>query len=352
MNIQRINIINYKNHENIKLNFEKNVVCFVGLNGVGKTNILDAIHFSCVGKSYFSGSDKICMRDIAHFFRLQTKFVDNEVVITFEKGKRKKIVLNDAPVGKLSNYMGKFPIVVIAPDDNVIILGGSEERRKFIDHTLAQTDSEYFECLNEYNKILIQRNALLKKSENRNVDITLLEVYNDKLIKPAQYIYNSRAQFIKDIKPFFDKAYKAICDEKEVFTINYESGLAVKPLHELFKNSFSKDTILKRTTEGIHKDDLVFLMQDFKVKQYSSQGQQKTFLMALKLAQYFYLKKKLEKPAFFIIDDIFDKLDAERSKNLIKFVCDNQNQVFISHTSKEMLESELKDIDFQLIEII
>lgn len=351
MNIKQIHIVNYKNHENIKLNFEKNVVCFVGLNGVGKTNILDAIHFSCVGKSYFSGTDKICMRDIAQFFRLETNFVDNKVVVTLEKGKRKKIVLNDAPVGKLSNFMGKFPIVVIAPDDNVIILGGSEERRKLIDHTLAQTDAQYFQHLNDYNKILIQRNALLKKNDDRNLDIALLEIYNEKLIPPAEYIYNSRKKFIEEIKPHFDKAYKAICEEKEAFTIHYESKLSSKPLGELFKNSMAKDAILKRTTEGIHKDDLIFMMDDFKVKQYSSQGQQKTYLMSLKLAQYFYLKEKLEKPTFFIIDDIFDKLDTKRSKNLINFVCEKGNQVFISHTSKSMLEKELKDVDFQLIEI-
>lgn len=351
MNIKQIHIVNFKNHENIKLNFEKNVVCFVGLNGVGKTNILDAIHFSCVGKSYFSGTDKICMHNLAGFFRLETHFVDHDVVITLEKGKRKKIVLDDAPVGKLSNYMGKFPIVVIAPDDNVIILGGSEERRKFLDHTLAQTDAKYFQFLNDYNKILVQRNALLKKSEDRKVDKALLEVYNEKLFEPATYIYNSRTAFIKELKPFFDKAYQAIGNEKEYFSINYESALAQQPLQQLLDASFAKDCILKRTTEGIHKDDLVFMMESFKVKQYSSQGQQKTYLMALKLAQYFYLKEKLNKPTFFIIDDIFDKLDTERSKNLIKFVCDNKNQVFISHTSKEMLEKELKQVDFQLIEI-
>lgn len=351
MNIKQIHIVNYKNHENIKLNFEKNVVCFVGLNGVGKTNILDAIHFSCVGKSYFSGSDKICMRSDAQFFRLETNFVDNKLVVTLEKGKRKKLVLNDAPVGKLSNFMGKFPIVVIAPDDNVIILGGSEERRKLIDHTLAQTDNKYFQYLNDYNKILVQRNALLKKSADQSVDLALLEIYNHKLIEPAEYIHHCRKQFIQDLEPFFNEAYQAISNNKEELKIVYETKLDHKSMEILFKESLAKDTILRRTTEGIHKDDLSFLMNDFKVKQYSSQGQQKTFLLALKLAQYFYLKEKLGKPTIFIIDDIFDKLDTERSKNLIKFVCNNQNQVFISHTSKQMLEEELKEVDFQLVEI-
>lgn len=351
MNIKQIHIINYKNHQNIKLTFVKKVVCLVGLNGVGKTNILDAIHFSCIGKSYFSGADKICMRYSEPFFRLETDFVDNKVVVTFEKGKRKKIVLNEAPIKKLSEFLGNFPIVVIAPDDNILILGGSEERRKFIDQTLIQTDKKYFLMLSEYTKLLQQRNALLKKSEGENLDYNLLEVYNAKLLEPASYIFEARKVFIQELIPNFNKAYRAISENKEQLSVEYKSNLIKKNLEQLFKDSLTKDRILKRTTEGIHKDDLEFFMNDTSVKVYGSQGQQKTYLLALKLAQYFYLKEKLNRPTFFIIDDVFDKLDSKRSKNLIKFVCDNENQVFISHTSKKMLEEEFKDVDFQLIEV-
>lgn len=351
MNIKQIQIINYKNHQNIKLDFVKKVVCLVGLNGVGKTNILDAIHFSCIGKSYFSSADKICLRDGEPFFRIDTTFAEHKVVVTFEKGKRKKIILDDIPVTKLSNFLGNFPVVVIAPDDNILILGGSEERRKFIDQTLIQTDKRYFQYFSEYTKLLQQRNALLKNSEHSSLDIDLLEIYNAKLLEPAKYIHQERNQFIEALIPFFNKAYQAISDNKEQLSVVYKSNLLQKSLEQLFKDSLTKDKILKRTTEGIHKDDLDFLMNDTAVKVYGSQGQQKTYLMALKLAQYYYLKEKLNRPAFFIIDDIFDKLDSKRSKNLIKFVCDNENQVFISHTSKKMLEEEFKDVDFQLIEI-
>lgn len=351
MNIQKLHIINYKNHQNLSLQFNKNVVCIVGENGVGKTNILDAIHFACLGKSYFTTSDKNCVKYNEVFFRIEAEFETNELVITYEKSKKKKVVLDDVPIKKLSNYLGNFPVVVIAPDDNVILLGGSEERRKIIDQTLIQTNFEYFQKLTTYQKIITQRNALLKKSFNAYLDLTLLEIYNQELIPLAEYIHKERKKFIQEILPFFENAYSNISKKKEIFDIQYLSPLNEANYADILKSNLEKDRILKRTTSGIHKDDLDFYMNEVKIKTFGSQGQQKTFLLALKLAQHDYLQKKLSKSVFFIIDDIFDKIDTARSKNLIKFVSEHLGQVFISYTNKQFLENKFKDIDYQLIEL-
>lgn len=351
MNIQKLHIINYKNHENLFLQFEKNIVCFVGENGAGKTNILDAIHFACLGKSYFTSTDKNCVNHEHYFFRIESVFEENNLVITYEKSKQKKIVLDDIPIKKLSNYLGNFPVVVIAPDDNVILLGGSEERRKIINQTLIQTDFEYFNKLTKYQKVITQRNALLKASQNAYLDLTLLEVYNQELIPLAEFIFKKRQEFIQEIIPFFENAYANISEEKERFNIEYLSPLKNANYEKLLKANLEKDKILRRTTSGIHKDDLDFYMNDLKIKTFGSQGQQKTFLLALKLAQHDYLQKKLSKSVFFIIDDVFDKIDSIRSKNLIKFVSEHLGQVFISYTNKQILETKFKDIDYQLIEL-
>ena len=355
MNIHKIHIINYKNHKKKSLDFHKSIICIVGENGIGKTNILDAIYYSCMGKSYFTSSDKNCVNYKNSFFRIETSFLTSEkeqnLIVTYEKGKRKKIVLDDLQIKKLSDFMGTFPIVVIAPDDNIILLGGSEERRKIIDQTIIQTNKEYFIKLMEYNKIISQRNALLKNSYNGNLDIHLLEIYNENLIPLAEYINLKRKEFIVDLLPFFNKAYASISNEKEIFEINYISKLNSYSYRELLTSNFEKDKILKRTTTGIHKDDLDFFMNNVKIKTFGSQGQQKTFLLALKLAQHDYLQNKLSKSVFFIIDDIFDKIDSERSENLISFVSQHIGQVFVSYTNKNILEKKFKNIDYQLIEL-
>lgn len=356
MNIQKIHIINYKNHKNLSLEFNKNIVCIVGKNGIGKTNILDAIYYSCIGKSYFTSSDKNCVHYDEDFFRLETEFISDKkhdstqkIIISFQK--KKKITLEDLLIKKLSDYIGHFPIVVIAPDDNIILLGGSEERRKIIDQTLMQTDKEYFSKLLKYNKFISQRNALLKNSYDSILDMNLLEIYNQELIPLANYIHSKREDFIKELLIFFNKAFSYISNDKEVFKIEYLSTLNEYSYENLLKENLEKDKILRRTTTGIHRDDLEFFMNDVKIKTFGSQGQQKTFLLALKLAQHDYLQNKLNKSVFFIIDDIFDKIDSQRSKNLISFVSEHIGQVFVSYTNKTILENKFKNIDYQLIEL-
>ena len=351
MIIKQIHIVNFKNHQNFKLHFEKNVVCFVGLNGMGKTNLLDAIYFSCVGKSYFSSQDSFCMKENESFFRIETHFENDKIEITQAVGKRKKIVFNDIAITKLSQYIGHFPVVVIAPDDNVLILGGSEERRKFVNMALAQTDKNYFESLQTYEKVLDQRNALLKQAEYKPLDTNLLAIYDQKLAPLAQYIYEKRTLYIAEIALFFQKALQEIAAINEKVEIRYKTALNTESMQVLLQKSVEKDKLLKRTNVGIHKDDFDFTLNGKSLKNYGSQGQQKSFLLALKLAQHHYLQAKLNKKAFFIIDDIFDKLDQKRSENLVKFVSENVDQVFISHTNEKTLHDKVKGMEYQIVSV-
>lgn len=355
MFIQQLQLINFKNHEKKSFSFDKKFNCFTGLNGVGKTNILDAIYFMCIGKSYFTSADKNCMKFDEFFFRLSSTFKieDNEdqIVVKFEKGKRKKIELNEAPVVKLADYVGRYPVVIVAPDDNVLILGASDERRKFIDQTLSQADNAYLKALTIYQKVLSQRNALLKNAEKKGLDKSLLEVYNTQLIPLGESIFSKRKAFVKEIEPYFNAIYKAISKGKELFVLNYKSHLLEEKFSDLLNGSFQKDLILQRTTKGIHRDDIIFSMNNEALKTFGSQGQQKTFLLALKLAQYEFLKKQKGIDPIFLIDDMFDKLDSERGSNLLSYIANSINQVFLTHTNKSDLEPMIKDQNYVIFEI-
>jgi DNA replication and repair protein RecF len=355
MFLRQLHIINYKNHEKKLFSFNEKINCFVGLNGVGKTNVLDAIYFLCIGKSYFSSTDKQCMNLESDFFRLDSTFVKEgetkQIIVKFEKGKRKKIEVNEEPVLKLAEHVGKYPIVVVAPNDNVLILGGSEERRKYMDETLAQADKMYLSLLNEYQKILAQRNALLKNAEEGNVNKNLLDIYNKQLEKPSQYVFEARKNFINEIIPFFNEAYKLISGNKEKFELIYKSDLQENAFFDLMQKNLHKDVILQRTTKGIHKDDIEFVMNSEMIKSFGSQGQQKTFLLALKLGQFNYLKSKKNIYPIFLMDDIFDKLDKERGAELLKTVTESLNQVFITHTDKQAFEKLMGNKKYSVIEI-
>lgn len=353
MFIHKLQLTNYKNHENKVFSFKERINAFVGLNGVGKTNILDAIYFLCIGKSYFSAFDKYGVKHNESFFRLVTEIEDeelNEIVLTFEQGKRKKITVNDVLLNRAAEHIGKFPIVVVAPNDNMLILGGSAERRKFIDLSISQLDQEYLSNLIKYNSSLSQRNALLKQVEKKGLDKTLLAIYNNDLVKYGQFVFEKRKMFIENIEAFFKESFQYLSAKDEGFTIEYKSDLFKSNFLELLEDSLQKDLILKRTNKGIHKDDLIFKMDNELLKDFGSQGQQKTFLLALKLTQFNFLKAQLNKVPLFIIDDIFDKLDTERSKNLIQFLVQQNSQVFISNTDSHIFQ-ELIDVPVEIFEV-
>ena len=359
MFLKELSLTNYKNFENLKFSFETKIVCFVGLNGVGKTNILDSIYHLSYTKSYFN---PIPSQNIKHgetFFFISGTYLIKEkeenILISLKKGDKKRIKRNNKLYKKFSDHIGKIPLVIISPDDRNLIIEGSETRRKFIDGIISQTDKEYLNSLIDYNKTLKQRNALLKMFFNNTDDIKkTIDIYDSQLSLHSQKIYEKRIKFLDEFIPIFKIRYKELSNNKENVEIIYKSDISEENnLYKLLKNSIEKDLRFQFTTKGIHKDDLNFKLDDFPIKKYGSQGQQKTFLIALKLAQFEYLSK-LESNPILLLDDIFDKLDDTRVQQIINLVNEDKfNQIFISDTNKNRSENIIKKVNksYKIFEI-
>ena len=342
--VKQTKLTNYKNYAFQAFDFSEKLNFIVGKNGVGKTSLLDAIYYSCFTKSYLTSSDLLVANLSADFFRIETIFLlnnDNQIVeIKYLKQEKKEVFVNKAKIEKQAEFIGKFPCVIITPDDNQLILGTSELRRKFMDATLSQFSAEYLTNLIVYNKILVQRNALLKSFyENRTFDKSLLEVYNQQLVKCGKLVFEYRQSFLAKFIPVFKNVYRQIFDGNEDVKITYQSDLLTNEFEELINNSENQDRNAQRTTKGIHTDDLVLELNDFPIKKIGSQGQQKTFLLSLKLAQYELLKMEKEIKPLLLLDDIFDKLDATRIAKIFQLVHgDTFGQVFISDTDEERVK--------------
>ena len=359
MFLKELSLTNYKNFENLKFSFETKIVCFVGLNGVGKTNILDSIYHLSYTKSYFN---PIPSQNIKHgetFFFISGTYLIKEkeenILISLKKGDKKRIKRNNKLYKKFSDHIGKIPLVIISPDDRNLIIEGSETRRKFIDGIISQTDKEYLNSLIDYNKTLKQRNALLKMFFNNTDDIKkTIDIYDSQLSLHSQKIYEKRIKFLDEFIPIFKIRYKELSNNKENVEIFYKSDISEENnLYKLLKSSIEKDLRFQFTTKGIHKDDLNFKLDDFPIKKYGSQGQQKTFLIALKLAQFEYLSK-LESNPILLLDDIFDKLDDTRVQQIINLVNEDKfNQIFISDTNKNRSENIIKKVNksYKIFEI-
>ena len=359
MFLKELSLTNYKNFENLKFSFETKIVCFVGLNGVGKTNILDSIYHLSYTKSYFN---PIPSQNIKHgetFFFISGTYLINDkeenILISLKKGDKKRIKRNNKLYKKFSDHIGKIPLVIISPDDRNLIIEGSETRRKFIDGIISQTDKEYLNSLIDYNKTLKQRNALLKMFFNNTDDIKkTIDIYDSQLSLHSQKIYEKRIKFLDEFIPIFKIRYKELSNNKENVEIIYKSDISEEnSLYKLLKSSIEKDLRFQFTTKGIHKDDLNFKLDDFPIKKYGSQGQQKTFLIALKLAQFEYLSK-LESNPILLLDDIFDKLDDTRVQQIINLVNEDKfNQIFISDTNKNRSENIIKKVNksYKILEI-
>jgi DNA replication and repair protein RecF len=333
------------------------VIGICGNNGTGKTNLLDAIHYLCFTKGYFSRIDTVNIEHKQSGFRLEGNFIfddknEKTVCILRENGK-KEFSLNEGLYEKLSHHIGRYTCVMIAPDDAQLITGGSEERRRFLDALLSQLDAEYLQQLITYNRILRQRNSLLVSfAETGHKNLALLEVLNEQLIKPAGYIFNKRRKFLASFIPSVIELYEEIARKKEELVITYESDLLTDSFTDLLKAYQPKDIAVQRTTTGIHKDDLEIKMNGQQFKNLASQGQRKSLLFALKLAELEVLKNEKGYAPILLLDDVFEKLDEERISNLLKKVCvQNEGQVFITDTNKERLEEHLKilNTDHQLI---
>ena len=349
--LKKISIINYKNILDKEYELDPKINCFVGDNGVGKTNILDAVYHLSMGKSYFNvKNDQLINRGkdymlVDGVFELNNK--NESIVFSLKIGEKKVLKRNGKPYKKFSNHIGLIPVVLISPYDNDLINEGSSERRKFIDSIISQNDKEYLINLIAYTRVIQYRNRLLKQY-NRSVDFDLdtIKVYDDQIYKLSEPIFKARDKFIKEFTPLVLEKYKHISDDKEKISIEYKSDLINNHIENLIKDSFQKDVILQYTSVGLHKDDFVFNIDENRIKRFGSQGQQKSFLIALKLAQFDYLKNETGNSPILLMDDIFDKLDLMRVKRIVEIVnSTNFGQLFLSDTDKERIEKVLSSLN-------
>ncbi|MBC7722418.1 MAG: DNA replication and repair protein RecF [Pedobacter sp.] len=359
LQLQSISLVQFRNYVQQQFAFTEKVVGICGLNGSGKTNLLDAIYYLGFTKSYFSKNDAQNVHHGLAGMRLQGHFLlGNEpqnLLCILRENNKKEFSVNDEPYKKFSEHIGRFPCVMIAPDDVELIIGGSEERRKFIDTLLSQIDKTYLQQLIDYTKILQQRNSLLKQAaEQGRMDEALLQIFNEQLSQKGEWVYQQRTIFLQEFLLLTIDFYKRIAGKEDAVTIAYESGLQQTNMQQLLQAAKQKDMVLQRTTVGIHKDDLAIKMGDNNFKNEASQGQRKSLLFALKLAEWQTLKNKKGFTPILLLDDVFEKLDEQRMHNLLQWVCtEDDGQVFITDTHASRLEQQLNaiNIKYQLIEL-
>ena len=359
MKLNSLSVVNFKNYEEAHLELNSNVNCFIGDNGQGKTNLLDAIYYLAFCKSFFNPLDSQNILHDQSFFVVQGTFLrdqkDEHYFCGIKKGHKKQFKWNKKEYEKLADHIGRVPLVMITPADSFLISDGSEARRKFIDGVIAQFNKGYLDNLLNYQKALSQRNALLKSfSENRYFDQESLSIWDEKLADYGKPIHAERTNFLEEFVPLFQKHYTAISGGAEKVNLEYTSGMNEKSLQDLLTEYLPKDRSVRYTTQGIHKDDLTFQLDTFPLKKFGSQGQQKTYLIALKFAQFEFIKTKKQTMPLLLLDDIFDKLDHKRVEAIINLVStDEFGQIFITDTSMDRIKPILNKINkpFQLFDV-
>lgn len=348
MVLKQLSLVNYKNFDSKNFELDQKINCFVGNNGIGKTNALDAVYHLAFGKSYFN---PIASQNIRHgedFMVIEGLFEkedrEEKVVLSVKKGQKKVIKRNGKLYEKISDHIGFIPLVIISPADRDLIIEGSETRRKFIDGVISQSNPQYLHQLISYNKLLSQRNSLLKYfALNNTFDQDTLAVYDMQMDELAVEIFEQRKTFLETFIPIFKERYKAIAGKDEEISLSYESQLYEDSLKNLLRQAVSRDRALQYTSKGIHKDDLKFEIGGHPVKKFGSQGQQKSFLIALKLAQFDFLKARAGVTPLLLLDDIFDKLDENRVGQIVELVNkDEFGQIFISDTHPERTEEVVR----------
>lgn len=348
MYLQKLSLINFKNIESQSFDFQEKINCFVGQNGVGKTNVLDAIYYLSFAKSYFNA---VALQNIRHgegFFMVEGDYFLNDrkekIICSLKRGQKKVLKRNGKSYEKFSEHIGQLPLVIISPADRDLVTEGSDTRRKFMDGVISQQNKSYLKDLISYNKVLSQRNALLKYfAANRTFDALNLNVYDEQLSEYGARIYEVRKLFLAEFIPIFNEKYQVISGNKEIVNLKYKSQLHDFSMQALLKNSLEKDKIIQYTTSGIHKDDLSFEIDNYAIKKFGSQGQQKSYLIALKLAQFEFIKQQSKVTPILLLDDIFDKLDESRVSQIIALVSkDTFGQIFITDTHAERTENILK----------
>jgi len=359
MKLKNLNIINFKNYDSYEFVAGDGINCFVGNNGVGKTNLLDAIYYLSYCKSFFNSADIQNIKYEEEFFVIEGNYllgkVPEKLYCGVKKGQKKKFKRNSKEYERLVDHIGLFVSVMVSPRDSELILGGSDVRRKFLDGIIAQFDKKYLECLLKYNKVLKQRNALLKyfQKERKWNDEDLL-AWDSSLVDLGEYIFKMRLEFVEEFVPIFNERYGFISGDKENVNIEYVSQLKDSSYESQLLNYREKDRISAYSNCGVHKDDLIFTLNKYPVKKFGSQGQQKSFLLALKFGQFSFLKKSKGYFPVLLLDDIFDKLDHERISKLMDLVSRNEfGQVFITDTNESRVRSILEShsVDFNLITI-
>ncbi|OKS88395.1 DNA replication/repair protein RecF [Mucilaginibacter polytrichastri] len=351
MYLQQLSVINFKNYAEARLELSPGVNAFTGNNGAGKTNLLDAIHYLSLCKSYFNPIDTQQIMQGTDVFMVSGTFMKNEqtdtVACSVKRNQKKQFKRNKKDYQRLADHIGLFPLVMVSPYDVSIIIEGSEERRRFVDNVISQTDNQYLDELIAYNKILINRNAVLKRmNESGRFDISLLEVFDEQLVALGARIFEKRKAFMDVFTPIFNAHYHFISNEAEQVELVYESQLLQDNLADLLVKYADRDRVLQRTSAGIHRDDLLFSIHGMPMKKFGSQGQQKSFLIALKLAQYTFLYQQKGFKPLLLLDDIFDKLDEFRVTKLMQMVSDhNFGQVFITDTSEQRVAGVLNGIE-------
>lgn len=347
MVLNELTIINFKNITGATLTFTPGFNCFVGKNGVGKTNILDAIYHLSMCKSYFNLPDSQNIMHDAPFFVVQGKYERNEeqveVYCGVKRGQKKTFKKNRKAYEKLSEHIGLLPLVMISPEDVQLIDGGSEERRKLVDGIISQCDRNYLYDLIRYNKALGQRNSFLKSAAGKAVDREMLEIWNEQLSEYGERIMQKRTAFLEDFSAVFQSYYEALSLGREKVRLEYKPSVRSGELLDTLHTSLERDKILTYTTVGIHRDDLILNIGNYSVKKIGSQGQKKTFLIALKLAQYAWIYRMNGVKPLLLLDDIFDKLDADRVCQIVKIVGGELfGQIFITDTNREHIDEILK----------
>ncbi|MBY8962446.1 DNA replication/repair protein RecF [Flavobacterium sp. D11R37] len=348
MYLKKLSLLNYKNIAEADYEFDAKINCFVGKNGVGKTNVLDAVYHLAYGKSYFN---PLALQNIKHtedFFVIDGVFEkegrNENIVCSLKRGQKKVLKRNGKPYEKFSEHIGFIPLVMISPSDNDLITEGSETRRKFIDSVISQLDAAYLQQLINYQKIVSQRNALLKYfALNHTFDKDTLGIYNEQMAALGHAIFEKRKQFLQDFIPIFNSHHHNITGSAETVTLKYDSQLSEKPLSVLLDENLQRDRVLQYTSTGIHKDDLSFEIEEHPIKKFGSQGQQKSFLIALKLAQFEFIKKQSGVLPILLFDDIFDKLDETRVEKIVQMINNKTfGQIFISDTHPDRTENIVK----------
>ena len=358
MILEKLTILNYKNIGEVTLDFSPKVNCFIGHNGVGKTNVLDAIHYLSFCRSSISNTDSQVIRHGEEFFMLEGRYATDEgepeiVYCGMKRGTKKHFKRNGKEYRRLSEHIGLIPIVMVAPADNMIIDGQSEERRRLMDMVISQFDHAYIDHLSRYTKALQQRNSLLRQDEEP--DASLLDVLEEQMGYEGECVFAAREAFVNELIPVFQRYYEAISGGREEVGISYESHCRRGPLCEVIRRDRFKDRAVGYSLHGVHRDDLVFTLGSHQMKREGSQGQNKTFAVALKLAQFDFLKRTASRTTpLLLLDDIFDKLDSDRVERIVEIVsASGFGQIFVTDTNRDHLDKILARSggDYKIFEV-